>query len=81
MDATQLESERTAFEEAAFLQYFLSTVKRNPDPPKGTGALDFVSQNRETKADFTARNKDGRYCRETLDAAWWGWLQRAKLAG
>lgn len=72
--------ERDAFEEAVFLQYFLSTIHRNPNPPRGTGAMDFVSEDCKTKADFLVKNADGTYQSDALNAAWWAWNERSKIA-
>jgi hypothetical protein len=73
-----VDAEREAFEEAVFSQYFLSTIKRNPKPALGTGALDLVSEGCKTKADFLARDSDGAYGSDTLNSAWWAWQERAK---
>ena len=77
-----MKDEREQFEEAAFAQYFLSTIKRNNNVPQPriSGALDFVSDTKLTQAEFGARNEDGSYKEPTLNPAWWAWQRRAALA-
>lgn len=60
---------RTAFEEAAFLQYFLSTIRRTGDG----GPFELVSQACKPKAEFIAKAENGDYLETTLNAAWWAW--------
>lgn len=74
-------NEKDMFEEAVFAQYFLSTIKRNPNPPKPkiSGALDFISVNCKDKENFLSKNDDGSYKEDTLNAAWWAWDARSKI--
>ncbi len=71
-------TEQERFEERIFSQYFLSTIQRNPNPPMGTGAMDLVSVDCKTKAEFLVKNPDGTYESDTVNAAWWGWQASLK---
>jgi hypothetical protein len=74
--ATQLElvqMDRDQFEEAVFADYFVRGIKRNSNPPKGTGALDFIPTNNKTKKELLERSQDGNYKDESISAMWHGW--------
>lgn len=80
LSVDEIRAERENFEERAFSQYFMSTIKRNPNVPQPriAGCLDFIATADKTKAEFCAMNEDGRYITEGLDSAWWAWLKRAE---
>ena len=73
-------NDRELFEEAMFAERFIKSIKRNPDvpQPKIAGALDFVSIDCPTKAEFAKRDADGRYLDRYLDAMWFGWQHGQK---
>lgn len=73
-------NDRELFERAIFAERFIKSIKRNPDvpQPKIAGALDFVSIDCPTKAEFAKRDADGRYVDRYLDAMWFGWQQGRK---
>ena len=73
------QSEREQFEEAAFGQYFMSTIQKNPATgPKISGCMDFVSVDCKTSAEFLAKDKVGKYLEATLNSAWWAWQEARK---
>lgn len=66
---------REAFEEAVFLQYFMSTIQRT-----GMGGpCELMPVGCKTKERFVARSETGEYVELTLNAAWWAW-QKAYTA-
>jgi hypothetical protein len=64
---------RAAFEERAFNLYFIKSIERNPKPPRGTGAMDFISTATMTKAELCKRQEDGEYVDAVLQQLWAGW--------
>lgn len=68
-----IEAERTRFEERAYASYFAHSVIRNPNPPRGTGALDFIPKpDIKTKAALLER--EGKtYKDDNMCAMWHGW--------
>jgi hypothetical protein len=78
---TPVNAEQALFEEAAYAQYFLSTITRNPNPPQPriSGCMDFVATATKTKVEFCAKNSDGVYVEESLNPAWWAWQKRAGI--
>jgi hypothetical protein len=67
------EHNRKAFEDAVFNRRFRASIQRNPDPPKGCGALDFISVGCPTQAELCRRDAEGHYVDEAVSAMWWGW--------
>lgn len=65
--------DRDAFENEVFKRRYIASIKRNPDPPKGTGAFDFISQDCPTKAELCAKGEAGDYVDRDLSAMWYGW--------
>ncbi len=72
--------ERKAFEEAAFLQYFISGIRKTDDPAANRVQVHFEPSNHLHKHEFVATENDGTYKEPTLNAAWWAWKTRAALA-
>lgn len=70
-----MSTSRERFEDAVFNAYFVKSIKRNPSPPRGTGAMDFVATATKTKAELLARDGDG-YADEAISAMWFGWELR-----
>jgi hypothetical protein len=67
------EHTRKAFEDAVFNRRFRASIRRNPNPPKGFGGLDFISTDCPTQAELCKRGADGEYVDDTVSAMWWGW--------
>jgi hypothetical protein len=67
------EDTRKAFEDTVFNRRFRASIKRNPNPPKGFGGLDFISTDCPTKDELCRRDADGNYADEAVSAMWWGW--------
>lgn len=70
------EIEREIFEQNVFAQFYISTIVKNTDPR----GFRLVSTTDKTKVEFCARGEDGYYVEDTLNAAWWAWRKRAKIA-
>lgn len=69
--------ERELFEEYVYRAYFISNIQRNSGGP-----FEFnVSSATMDKAKFCERRPDGLYAFDDVNAAWWAWQERAKLAG
>lgn len=67
------ERDRALFEERYFAAYFIASIRRNPKPPPGTGALDYIPDpDGMDKATLCERDGD-HYKLETTEAAWFGW--------
>jgi len=67
------ERDRALFEERYFAAYFVAGIRRNPNPPRGTGALDYIPDPEGMdKATLCERDGD-HYKLETTEAAWFGW--------
>lgn len=66
------EPDRERFEDRVFSDYFIRSVKRNPNPPRGTGALDFIATAAKTKAELCERDGES-YKDEAIGAIWHGW--------
>lgn len=69
---------REHFEEHVFAKYFLSTITHVEGRVRGTGAFDLWPENCKTKDEFCKRGDDGHYVDDTLNAAWWGYLEATK---
>lgn len=67
------EHTRKTFEDAVFNRRFRASIKRNPNPPKGFGGLDFISTGCPPQAELCKRGADGEYVDDTVSAMWWGW--------
>jgi hypothetical protein len=74
--------ERSAFEEAAFLQYYLSGIQQTKDPRANALQIHFVpAAGQKAKASFLSRTPAGdEYEQPTLNSAWWAWKARAEVA-
>lgn len=73
----QADHMRERFEMAVFNRRFMASIKRNPNPPRGTGALDFVSVDCPPKAELCKRDGDD-YADPTVSAMWWGFRAALK---
>lgn len=81
VERTAGEAERRKFEEAAFLQYYISGIRRTNEPVANALQIHFVPGAGKNKEQFVMRYpSDGAYVEPTLNAAWWAWQARAKAA-
>lgn len=71
---------REHFEQKAWNLYFISSVKRNPNPPRGTGAMDFISTAELNTAQLCEREGDDYKCDE-ISAMWQGYQFAMKHVG
>ncbi|CDN87363.1 hypothetical protein BN948_01785 [Hydrogenophaga intermedia] len=67
--------DREEFEQRVFKRRFIASITRNPNPPPGTGALDFISVDCPTKAELCARDDKDDYVDPAVSAMWWGWRE------
>lgn len=71
--------ERKNFEEAAFLQYYISNIGKVNDPIANTLQIHFAPVCKiKDKVDFVAKKEDNSYLDDTLNIAWWAWKKRAE---
>lgn len=70
-----IDKERELFEEYAYRQYFMSNIVKSSGGPFDLQ----VSAATMDKAHFCERNGKGEYVIDHIDAAWWGWQERAKI--
>lgn len=69
--------ERELFEENVYRAYFLSNIQR-----KSGGPFELqLSAATMDKSQFCERKPNGLYVFDDVNAAWWAWQERAKLAG
>jgi len=66
---TESNTEREAFEEKAFAQRYIKSIKRVSD----SNITGLAPVGCPTKVEFVKRNEDGSYVDPTLDAMWWAW--------
>jgi hypothetical protein len=62
--------QREIFEERMFNRRFLSSIMK-----VGTGCMTFQSVACPTKAEFVAKDENGDYLDQTLNAMWFAWCQ------
>lgn len=67
VDPGVLDAMREAFEEKAFGEYFIKSIKKTNKSQFG------FSVDCEDKATFCARDEEGNYVREDVSAMWFGW--------
>lgn len=70
-----MQGSREAFEEAAFAQRFLHSVKH-----VGHADLPLQSIGCPTKEEFIKRKPNGHYVDPTLNMLWWAWLKATNHA-
>jgi hypothetical protein len=74
MRGEQREEQRALFEERAFNQRFLMSIRK-----VGEGCMTFQAVGCPTKAEFVKRQADGSYEDQTLNAMWWAWCEAVRL--
>lgn len=73
------EKSRKLFEERTFSDYYIRSIKRNPETtPRISGALDFVPGETENKDEFLKKDENGNYVRQDVSAMWHGWCLLVK---
>ncbi len=65
------EPSRKLFEDRAFNQRFLMSIRR----VRASGPCALVPVGCPTMVEFLARDEEGRYLDETLNAMWWAWCE------
>lgn len=73
---TDEQKQRDRFEERAFNQRFLMSIRK-----LGEGCMTLQAVECPTKADFVKRRDDGSYEDPTLNAMWWAWLEAVAING
>jgi hypothetical protein len=63
-----IDKERERFEERAFNQRFLMSIRK-----VGSGCMTFMSVDCPHMEDFVTRKEDGTYVDDTHNAMWWAW--------